>query len=125
MATFWQIWDSMQESIQKQPQVEDPEDSKALRVVRTGMGLGEPGSGSNFWDDFVSICGDAEGLSDLLGVSSDEIAQWPSKIEEAKKKVDSSDDEEGKTSNKREILSTGDADFATPAASTPDTRPMP
>jgi hypothetical protein len=124
MATFWQIWESMQESIQKQPQVEDDDDSKALRVVRTGMGLGEPGSGSNFWDDFASICGDAEGLSDLLGVSRDEISQWPSKIEAAKKRVDSSDDEEGK-SDKRELLPTGDPDFATPNASNQDTRQMP
>ena len=124
MASLCYLW----EALQKQPQVDsgDEDNSKALRVVRTGLGLSEPGSNRDFWDDFISICGDSEGMSDLLGVSRDEIAQWPTKIIEVKKKADSSEDEEGNPqSKKRELLSTGDADFGTPDNSTADTRPMP
>jgi hypothetical protein len=124
MASFGYLW----ERVAKQPQVDDGEDgddSKALRVVRTGLGLRDPGADKDFWDDFSSICGDAEGLAALLGVSRDEVAQWPSKVQETKKKVDSSDDSQGGESKRRELVPTGGADFGTPSVNTPDTRPMP
>lgn len=100
------------------------EESKAMRVVRTGIGLRNNKDCGNFWDDFISVCNDGEGLSELLEVPADKISNWASRVKEMMDKVDGEDDQIT-TEKKSKIVSTGAAPIAGPDTTDIDTRPMP
>jgi len=55
----------------------------------------------DFWDDFILLLNDPEGLSALLGVSEDNIVTWYSKI---KKYLNDKDDELEVYKKRRKIL---------------------
>lgn len=147
--SFYQLWENM-DGFSDQPPTGDPEgglgaspdeqqgpllksgdESKSMRVVRTGLEMKKEGGG-NFWDDFKNITSDAEGLSELLNVSRDDIASWSAKIDELAEKVQTTDNQNGtpdEDSKKKEMLSTGNgeptADPGGNETGAADTRPMP
>ena len=103
------------------------EETPAMRVVRTGMNFD-----GDFWDNFKSICGDADGLSDLLDVPHHKITSWAAKIDELKEKVEKTDGgDEDKNKKKKELVPTGHEPTNGPegvdsnADGPADTRPMP
>lgn len=51
------------------------DDKKALEVVRKGMDIGD-----RFWDDFLSLCGNASGMSDLLGAPREKVTALGGRI---------------------------------------------
>lgn len=53
----------------------------ATAVLQAGRDLHKDKQ-TPFWDEFISLCGNAEGLSALLGVSREQIASWPAKIKD-------------------------------------------
>ena len=55
----------------------------------------------DFWDDFILLLNDPDGLSALLGVSEDEIVTWHIKI---KKYLNDKDDELEIYKKRRKIL---------------------
>ena len=55
----------------------------------------------DFWDDFILLLNDPDGLSALLGISEDEIVTWHSKI---KKYLNDKDDELEIYKKRRKIL---------------------
>lgn len=72
-------------------------------VIKSGLNLDK-----DFWDNFMHISGNADGLSKLLGVSKDKIISWNSKIKSALEKVQ--DDESGddeKTGERSNMIGTG------------------
>lgn len=64
-------------------------DDKAMSVINRGLEVRpDRTEGNTFWDDFISVLGNnSEGASSLLGVSTDIIAGWSSKIKEALKRI--------------------------------------
>lgn len=50
-------------------QLED--DSKAIRAIRIGLNIRD-----NFWDDFMQVCNNAEGLANLLNVRTEQVIKW-------------------------------------------------
>ena len=105
------------------------EESVAFRAIRNGMNLRKEDCG-NFWDDFIQVCGDADGMSELLEVPKEKITGWPSKIKEILDKVDQKDNQED-GEGKAEMVPTGNT--GTPADqeergisyNPPDLRPTP
>jgi hypothetical protein len=79
-------------------------DSKAVHVIRTGLNLRSKQECGNFWEDFLQVCNNTDGMSELLDVRPDQIARWSGKIREMLDKVNKSDSEE---SGKKDILNTG------------------
>lgn len=67
----------------KEFQEEDNEE-KALRIVQKGMNLGE----GDFWDDFLSLCGNTDGMSSLLGVPREKITGLSERINKLKSKAE-------------------------------------
>jgi len=125
MTTFWTLLQTMNEE-EEAALLDGGEKSKAMRVIRTGMGLRNKDCG-NFWEDFISICNDGEGLAELLDIPSEKIGGWVSKIKEALDKVEDSDSQQT-GDEKAKILPTGGISFdgADTAPKEPsDTRPMP
>lgn len=81
---------------------ESEDDDKVLDVVRKGMGLTKDG---DFWEMFLSLCGDSEGMAALLGTSRDKVTGMGGKIRKMMKKVidrDSSGD------SRKKMIKTGD-----------------
>ena len=79
----------------------DNKDTQAKAVIRSGINL-RP----DFWDDFMSITNDAEGVSQLLDVPKEKVANWASLIKDAVEDVEATDNEE--KGGRSEILGTGE-----------------
>lgn len=80
---------------------DDRDESKALEIVRKGMNLQR---GNDFWEDFLRICGDGEGMAALLGVSRDRVTGLSGKVERLKGMIGDSDS----SSKKDRMIKTGD-----------------
>ena len=56
---------------------------------KIGMRILEIIKSGNFWDNFILVCNNKEGLANLLKVSPDKVASWPllikQNLEKAKK----------------------------------------
>lgn len=107
------------------------EESVALRAIRNGINLRKEDCGS-FWEDFIQVCGDAEGMSELLEVPKEKVTGWPSKVKEILSQVEKKDDQESHDSERAEMISTGGNDGPTASQdergityNPPDMRPTP
>lgn len=77
-------------------------DEKALHIVRKGMNLQR---GNDFWEDFLRLCGDSEGMAALLGVARDRVTGLSGRIERFRGMVEDSDSSSKK---KDKMIKTGD-----------------
>ena len=89
MASFSELWDIMESD---SPLMGTGLDSDALSVVRAGKDLRSEEE-SSFWDDFISLCSNSRGLSELLNVAPEKISNWPAKIHEMMEKLESQEAE--------------------------------
>jgi hypothetical protein len=97
---FRKLWENMKYA--KDQGSESPEiDPMAVTAIRTGLGISE-----SFWDDFIQILNNSEGLSALLDVSVDEISTWRKKIEDALSQVGEEDGDLDVGKNKK-LVKTG------------------
>ena len=76
------------------------DEQEALDVVRKGMNMQR---GADFWDDLLSLCGNADGMSKLLGVPRDKITGLAGRVGKLKEMVIDTDD----TSSKDKLIKTG------------------
>ena len=68
------------ESLRNYRQERKAEDEqKALGLIGRGQEL----YGEEFWENFMSICGDIDGFAALLGINKQKIAGWRPKIKKA------------------------------------------
>lgn len=123
---FFQLLDIMEQDSINTASSGSSVDSKAVQAVRSGINLRND---QNFWNDFISICGNADGLAELLEVPKDKIVRWPSRIREMLDRIERADSEDG-NDKKADVISTGeelgDPNGADAAKNEPaDTRPMP
>jgi len=82
-------------------------ESAAMTVVRSGLDLRSEDCGS-FWDDFMNICNNAEGMSQLLDVPAEQVANWATKVREMVQKIEQADDQEAGSSDKKaSVITTG------------------
>jgi len=82
-------------------------ESAAMTVVRSGLDIRSDECGS-FWDDFMNVCNNADGMAELLDVPAEQIANWSSKIREMVSKIEAADDEEAGSSDKKaSVITTG------------------
>lgn len=80
---------------------DEKEDQKALEVVRKGVNLQR---GEDFWDDFLRLCGDSEGMAALLGVARERVSGLYGRIERMRSMVGDSE----KSKSKTKMIKTGD-----------------
>jgi hypothetical protein len=74
---------------------------RAMDAIRSGMNI-RP----EFWDDFMQLCGNAEGLSELLEMPRHKISAWTPKVIAALERVKQADDGEA-AHNKAKTIPTG------------------
>lgn len=80
---------------------DDRDDERALEVVRKGINLQR---GNDFWEDFLRLCGDSEGMAALLGVARDRVTGLSGRVERLRGMVG---DQESKKGKKDRIIKTG------------------
>lgn len=80
---------------------EKKDETKALEVVMKGMNLQIDG---DFWDGFLSLCGNAEGMALLLDIPREKVTALAGRIGRLKGMIG---DEEDQTTKDR-LIKTGD-----------------
>lgn len=73
----------------------------AIRAIRNGLNIDE-----NFWENFISMIGNADSVSVLLDIPKEKITGWASKIRQLIEKVQNMDSSSDK--NKNKMINTGD-----------------
>lgn len=94
------------------PLMDSGEDGQVLNIVRAGKDLRKD-EDTPFWDDFISLCSNARGMAELLGVAPDKVLTWPGKIQEALDKLESHDAESPNVKTDTTVLPTGDTGAVT------------
>ena len=80
-------------------------DTKSMKAIRTGIAVKE-----DFWDDFVQVCNNAEGIAELLGVRPEQVGGWGSRVKHNLDRVRNADAAgEGEEKPKTKVLDTGDS----------------
>lgn len=105
MVSFRQLWEQMAKN-QISPLMDSGESSAALNVVKAGKELRKEDE-TQFWDDFVSLCSNSDGLADLLDVNAEKIRSWPGKIKDMLDKLDLHTAEDPNEKEKAEVIPTG------------------
>ena len=93
--SFFQLMEVMKES-------EQHSTDKSVEAVRAGMNI-RP----DFWDDFIQLCGNSDGLSELLDIPRHKISAWSSKIMAALDHIKQADDGDA-AHNKAQTIPTGE-----------------
>lgn len=85
----------------KSQRLKENSNHAALLAVVTGLNVAE-----DFWDNFILVCNNKEGMAELLNVSPEKIASWPAIIKTNldKAKTHNFDEEDPKT----KIMDTGE-----------------
>ena len=91
------------------PLMDSGDENKSMITVRKGNQLRKEGD-RPFWDDFIDLCGDAQGLSSLLQVEQQKIMKWPSRIREILEKLKQHESEDPQRNEKDEVIATGNQD---------------
>ena len=100
--TFGELWENIESEMQA------PKEDKTTSVIRSGIGIRE-----NFWEDFLSVINNSDGLSELLDIPTIKISQWHERITKALEKVKQIDGGE-ETKDNVKLLKTGDFDMPEP-----------
>jgi hypothetical protein len=103
MVSFSQLWEAMEMS----PLMGSGDESRALTVIRAGKDMRGEGE-SSFWEDFISLCANTEGMAELLDVSPDKVRRFSARVEEYLKKLENHDAENTKHPEDKEMIPTGD-----------------
>lgn len=82
MSSFQRLWENIQ---LKKESIEEKED-KDMSAIRTGIGVRD-----GFWEDFLLVINNSEGLSQLLDIPVTKIASWHDKISHTLNKVKEAD----------------------------------
>ena len=107
MVSFAELWEQIEKNKGASPLMTSGEDGRALNIVRLGKDMRDENQVS-FWDEFISLCGNSDGLSELLGVSREKISSWPSKIKEILDKIEQITTENPKNREDKKLMATGD-----------------
>lgn len=106
--SFAQLWEQIdKDKARRSPLMTSGESDRALIVARTGKEL-HPDGETSFWDEFTSLCSNAEGLGQLLGVSPTVVRSWPQKVQEALDKLQQQSAVDPAHKEKTEMMPTGD-----------------
>jgi hypothetical protein len=108
MVSFAQLLEQLEKSkSQALPLMTSGEDGRALNVVRIGKEFHDKNE-TPFWDEFISLCGNTEDMSELLGVSKEKILSWPSKIQDMLDRLEQHNAESPMGREDKKVIPTGE-----------------
>lgn len=80
---------------------EEKREEKAVAVIRKGMNIRKD---SDFWDDFLSLCGDSSGMAALLDVPVEKVTALGGRIGRLVRLVE---DEDSGVKKNSKLIKTG------------------
>jgi hypothetical protein len=92
--TFLETWERVRK-------LKESADEAAISAIFTGTNVSQ-----DFWENFILVCNNKDGLSALLGVTPDKVAAWPHSIQKYLDESKSRNNPEEK--EKSHIINTGD-----------------
>lgn len=108
MVSFAELWEQIENNkARRSPLMTSGEDDRALAAVRLGKEMHDKDE-TQFWDEFISICGSSESLAQLLGVTREKVLSWPGRIQDMLDKLDKHTTESPTEKTDQEVLPTGD-----------------
>lgn len=108
-ASFQRLCEAMLTKDKNAPPKVAEDDNKKIAAIKNGLNTRSQNKDSTFWDDFVQVCGDAESLAHLLGVSKYVIAGWSSKVHKYLKVVqEDMQGDDARKRNRHNMINTGD-----------------
>lgn len=120
MVSFDQLWKVMESEEATSPLMGSGEEGRALTAVRAGKDMRKEEE-TPFWDDFISLCANADGMAELLDVNRDKVSNWPARIQEYLDKLSDHDSEGPSKEEETELIPTGDTGaFTVPTNSDPN-----
>jgi hypothetical protein len=115
MVSFCQLWEQLDKDAEASPLMDSGLETKAVQAIRVGENLrgeDEP----SFWEDFLQLCSNADGLAELLGVRREQVTSWPKKIRDAQNDLDRHNKQpDGENDQEQELLPTGETGAVTTA----------
>lgn len=102
--SFGKLSRVMQES---SPLMSSGDDSRALSVMKAGEDLHKKDEAS-FWDEFISLCSNTEGMAELLEVSPEKVRKWTARIREYSGKLEKHNAEDPSKQEDKEMIPTGE-----------------
>lgn len=91
--TFLEAWENSR-------RIKENTDEAAIGAIFTGVNVAD-----NFWDNFILVCNNKEGLAALLNISPEKVASWPPTVQKYLDKSKSEKNPESK--EKTNIIDTG------------------
>ncbi len=89
--SFLKAWDKVR-------QFREDTDDAALSAIETGNNVAD-----DFWNNFITVCNNKEGVASLLGVTTSKVATWQQTI---KDKMDQAG-QSAETKVNHKIINTG------------------
>jgi hypothetical protein len=89
-------------ALEKMRQFQEEMEDAALSAITTGQNIAD-----DFWNNFILVCNNKDGVASLLGVTTDKVATWQQKVQEA---LDNAKNAEPSTKVNRKIIDTGGID---------------
>lgn len=107
MVSFAQLLEELDRNKANSPLMDSGEEDRAITIIKVGMDLHEDDKVS-FWDEFISLCSNTSGLSELFGVSQEKVRSWPGRLRELIQKVEKRTAENPNEKPDTEVIPTGD-----------------
>jgi hypothetical protein len=106
--SFAQLWEQVDKEKARRgsPLMTSGEPDRAIITVRSGKDMHKEDQ-TPFWDEFISLCSNADGLSELLEVPANKIRTWPSRIKELLGKLDQQNAVDPAHKDNAEMIPTG------------------
>lgn len=105
MSSFQKLWEDIQSQKENTPQ-----EDKSMSAIRTGLGVRD-----EFWDDFLLVINNSEGISQLLDIPTTKISSWHDKVKHVLNNVRQADTSPDVKDNGK-LLKTGQPDEPDPHA---------
>ena len=77
----------LEELARRSPLMDSGEQDEVNSIVRIGKDLHKENQ-TPFWDEFITLCNNADALASLLKVSREKIMEWPARIKETLEKIE-------------------------------------
>jgi hypothetical protein len=104
MISFSQLLEQLEKNKDNTPLMTSGESGPALTVIKSGKELHGEGEAS-FWEEFISLCSNSDGLAELLGVSREKVNSWPTRIQDQLEKLSQNNSQD---KEEKKIVPTGE-----------------
>lgn len=76
--SFLSLWEAIHPLEKDVPPDESGIESKSMHAIKTGLNI----DGGDFWNNFLEVLNNRDGMAELLEVRPDQISRWSSRIRE-------------------------------------------